>query len=192
MKTKILLMTTLLIFSLITVYGKVQDKDKKAIKAEKRLQLQKQIEEIINSRQFIFIGERALPMWGTSITLTPNSNYFKFDPANIESYMPFFGDAYSVNYNVDPGVKFEGKPGEFEIKQLQKGKGYDIRVKVSIPSDTYDIFMHVSLDGTANLTISSFKRSSISYMGSLSIPEIPVQKEKGAVNAENTKNVIPL
>jgi hypothetical protein len=90
---------------------------------------------------------------------------------------------YSPDYNVDPGVKFEGKPEEFKIKKLDKNKGYDIRAKVSIPKDTYDIFMHVSLDGSANLTISSYRRSSISYMGTIALPELPaqpVQKEKGS------------
>lgn len=184
MKTQILLLTAFLIFSLTTGYAKIQDQDRKSIKAEKRLELQKQIEEIINSQQFVFVATRALPKRGASIFLTQNSNYLKFDPVSINSYMPFFGDVYSPDYNVDPGVKFEGKPDGFEIKRLDKNKGYDIRAKVVIPRDTYDIFMHVSLDGTANLTISSFRRSTISYMGEIALPEKPeqsAQKENGKV-----------
>jgi hypothetical protein len=175
MRTKILTTAAFMIFVITIGYAKIQDKDRKSVKAEKQLELQKQIEGIIGSKQFVFVATRALPMSGTSVTLTPNSNYLKFDPANIESYMPFFGVVYSANYNVDPGVKFEGKPVGFVIKKLEKDKGYDIRVKVSLPGDTYDIYMHVGLDGNSNLTISSFRRSSISYIGSIAVPEKPVQ-----------------
>jgi len=181
MKTNILMTSILLIFSLTTGYAKIQGQDKKADKAERRLELQKQIESIIDSKQFVFVASRALPMWGTSIFLTFNSNYLKFDPSSIESYMPFFGDTYSSEYNADPGVKFVGKPNQFEIKKLKKDKGYDIRVEVSLPKDTYSIFVHVSTDGDANLTISSFNRSSISYVGSIASirqPEQPAQKDK--------------
>jgi hypothetical protein len=181
MKKNILMTTAFLILSLSAGFAKIQGQDKKAEKAEKRLELQKEIEGLIDSKQFLFIATRALPMWGTSINLIPNSNYLKFDPVFIESYMPFFGNAYSTDYNVDPGVKFQGKPDEFEIKKLKKDKGYDIRVKVSLPSDTFDIYLHVSLEGSANLTISSYRRSSISYFGSISGTVQPAQKEKGAV-----------
>jgi hypothetical protein len=183
MKTKILVTTIFLIFGLATGNAKIQEKDKKSVKDEKKLELQKQVEGIIFSKQFVFVATRALPKWGNSIFLTQNSNYLKFDPISIDSYMPFFGDVYSPDYNVDPGVKFEGKPEEFKIKKLDMNKGYDIRAKVSIPRDTYDIFMHVSLDGSANLTISSYRRSTISYMGTIAVPEKPAQptqKEKGS------------
>jgi hypothetical protein len=182
MKTNILMTTVFLIFSLSSGYAKTRGQDKKADKAEKRLELQKQVESIIDSKQFIFVATRALPMWGTSIYLTANSNYLKFDPSSIESYMPFFGDTYSAEYNVDPGVHFAGKPEQFEIKKLNKDKGFDIRVEVSLPKDTYNIFVHVSLDGNANMTISSYNRSSISYVGSiesLAQPEQPLPKDKG-------------
>lgn len=166
-----------LILIITAGYAKVQDKDRKAVRAEKRVEIQQQVENLIDSKKFVFFGSRALPMWGTSINLTANSNYLKFDPAYIESYMPFFGNAYSVDFNVDPGVKFEGKPEVFEIKKLKKLRGYDIRVKVSVPRDTYDINMQVSLEGTASLTISSYRRSSISYIGSIGVPGQSAQKE---------------
>ncbi len=172
-------MAALLIFSLSTGYTKIQAQDKKADKEQKRLELQQQIAGIVESKQFVFVANRALPMWGNSILLSMNSNYLKFDAKYIESYMPFFGDTYSADYNVDPGVKFEGQPEEFDVKKLNKDKGYDIRVKVSIPKDTFDIFLHVSVDGSASLTISSFRRSSISYIGSILRMEQPSQNEKG-------------
>lgn len=181
MNAKILMIIALLILSITNGYTKNQEKDRKLDKAEKRLELQKQIASFIDSKQFVFVANRALPMWGTSIYLTSNSNYLKFDPSYIESYMPFFGDAYSTDYTIDPGVKFEGKPDEFDVKKLNNDKGYDVRAKVSLPRDTYDIFMHVGLDGNAVLTISSYNRSSISYVGSIFGMVQPSSKEKGNV-----------
>ncbi len=174
MKTNIILTTAFLIFSLNTGFAKIQPQNSRA---EKRIQLQKQIENIITSRSFVFVGRTALPMWGTAIDLTTNSNYLKFTPTHIDSYMPFFGQTYSAEYNYDPGVKFEGKPDEFQVKKLKKDRGYDVRVEVPLAKDTYDIFVHVSLDGHASLTISSYNRSSISYAGSIIVPPRPAQKE---------------
>ncbi len=179
MKKNIFIAAAFLILSLSTGYTKIQGQDKKADKEKKRLELQKQVDSLIESKQFIFVAKLALPMWGSSILLTPNANYLKFDPSYIVSYMPYFGDTYSADYNIDPGVKFEGKPEEFDIKKLNKAKGYDIRVKVSIPQDTFDIFLHVGTEGSANLTISSYRRNSISYVGSISGTMESQQKEKG-------------
>lgn len=182
MKKTILMTAAILILSLSAGYAKIQGQDKKADKSEKRKELQEQIETLINSKQFTFVATRALPMWGTSIVLYLNSNYLKFAPDNIVSFMPFFGDTYSAEYNVDPGVKFEGKPEQFEIKKLNKDKGYDIRVTVSLPKDTYTIFLHLNLEGEGSMTISSYNRSSISYIGAISgIIQAPPKEEKGTV-----------
>jgi hypothetical protein len=178
MKTKILMMATILIFRLTTGYSQNME-DKKSGKAERKLEMQKLIENLIDSKQFVFVASRALPMSGPSISLTTNSNYVKFNPDYIESYMPFFGQAYSVEFNFDPGVKFEGKPELFTINRLKKNRGYDVVARVSLARDTYDLRLAIGLDGNSNLTISSVNRSSISYIGQIYAPEKPVEKAKG-------------
>jgi hypothetical protein len=181
MKTNILMTIAFLIFVLTAGYSQNTDKDIKAAdKVEKKIELQKLIENLIDSKQFVFIANRALPMGGASIDLTTNSNYVKFNPDYIDSYMPFFGEAYSVDYNVDTGVKFEGKPEMFTIKRLKKNRGYDILTKVSLVRDTYDLRLEVGLEGNSTLTISSFNRSTISYNGQIVPPEKQKEESKDA------------
>ena len=180
MKTNILMTIAFLIFVLTRGYSQNTDKGIKAAdKAEKKLELAKLIENLVDSKQFIFVATRALPMGGASIDLTTNSNYVKFDPDYIDSYMPFFGQAYSVDYRNDTGMKFEGKPELFTIKRLKKNRGYDILTKVSLARDTYDLRLEVGLEGNSTLTISSFNRSTISYVGQIVSPEKPKGETKG-------------
>jgi hypothetical protein len=178
MKTNILITISFLIFCLTAGYSQRTTQDKKADKAEKKAELQLQIEKLIITKQFVFVASRALPMSGSSIDLTTNSNYVKFSPYNIESYMPFFGQAYSVDYNVDPGVQFEGEPEYFTIKKLKKNRGYDVMAKVSLARDTYDLHLDVGLEGNSTLTISSYNRSSISYIGQIYALDQPKEGTK--------------
>lgn len=178
MKTKTLTITAFLVFSLFTVYSQTANQENKSAKDEKKLELQKLIENLIDSKHFLFVANRALPMSGSSIDLTTNSNFVKFEPDYIESYMPFFGQAYSAEYNYDPGVKFEGKPEFFTIKRLKKNRGYDIMAKVSLSRDTYDLRLEVGLEGNSTLSISSYNRSTISYIGRIMIPEESNENEK--------------
>lgn len=183
MKTKIIMLTVFLIFSLISGFSQTKGQDKISDKAQRKLDKQMQIENLIESKQFAFVATRALPMSGSSIDLTSNSNYVKFGPDYIESYMPFFGQAYSVEYNYDPGVKFEGKPELYTIKTLKKNRGFDVIVKVPVTRDTYDLRLDVGLEGNSTLTISSFNRSSISYIGQI----LPVEKPKEETKVNLTK-----
>jgi len=178
MKTMIRILTALLILNVTSGYAQTINEDRKSDREEKKIELQKQISKLISTKKFTFVADRAFPMGGSSIDLTTNSNYIKFSPGNIESYMPFFGRAYSADYSVDPGLKFEGNPKVFTITKLKKNRGYNIIVKVSLPRDTYDLSLDVGLTGNSILTISSYNRASISYNGQIMPPEESKNKDK--------------
>lgn len=182
MKTMIGMLTALLIFIVTSGYSQTIKEDKKSAREEKKMELQEQIVKLIKTKHFTFVASRAFPMGGSSIDLTTNSNYIKFSPDYIESYMPFFGRAYSADYSVDPGLKFEGNPKVFSINKLKKNRGYNVVVKVSLPRDSYDLSLDVSLTGNSTLTISSYNRASISYNGQIMPPEESKNKDKADLN----------
>jgi len=143
----------------------------------KRIKLEKEalIKELIHSREFVFTASRALPQNGRSIDLTSNSNSIKFHPDRIESYMPFYGRAYQIDFNGEGGIKFEGKPTVFNIADKMR-KGYEIKVVVPAAHENYQLNLFVSPDGSATLTINSISRAFISYYGN--IGKIEALKEK--------------
>ena len=171
MEAEKIMVAFLMIFVLAS--GFAQDVSKKELREKNKIEKQHQADSLINSREFIFVAVRALPQEGGSVDLTTNSNFVKFYPENIISDMPFFGRAFSIDYGGDGGLKFEGKPSEFNVVTRKEGKGYDIKVAVSATRDTYQLNLFVGPEGNATLTINSNQRSSISYDGNIEKFEEP-------------------
>jgi hypothetical protein len=163
MKTNLLL----LIFTLSMSSVIAQEKSRKVLKAEKKLETQQLIDSLMNEKEFIFEARTANPQGGRSVNLSTTTNFIKFKPEWIESDMPFYGRAYSgVGYGGDTGLKFEGKPSEFTITKTKKN--YQIESKVKGATDTYHLFLTVGFEGNASLSVNSTNRSGISYSGEIS------------------------
>jgi hypothetical protein len=156
----------LLLLFLLTVCGFEQEKSRKQLREEKKIEKQKQIDSLVNTREFVFVARTALPTGYKTVNLTTTTNYVRFRPDLIESYMPFYGRAYSgVGYGGDAGLKFEGKPEEYTFTKGKKN--YQITSTVKGTNDTYMLTLSVSFGGSASLTINSNNRSVISYNGEI-------------------------
>jgi len=168
MKPKISVLLVLFLFIGTTLFA--QEKSKKQLRAERAIEKQQQTEALINAREFVFVGRTAIPTGFKTMNLTSNPNYVKFHPDSIESYMPFFGKAYSsVGYGGDGGLKFGGKPEDYTV--TKGAKNYQINASVKGKNDNYKLSLSVSFEGSATLSIISNNRSSISYNGEISAPE---------------------
>jgi len=173
MKAKISVITIVLALIISTAFA--QEKSKKEIKEEKKIEKQKQVEDMMNSKSFDFVGRTAMPTGYKTVNLTTNANYVKFQPALIDSYMPFYGRAFSgVGYGTDDGLKFTGIPQEFTITKGKKN--YQVNATVKGEKDTFRLSLSVGFEGSASLTISSNNRSAISYSGEINAPEIKSEK----------------
>jgi len=172
MKSKI---TTLLVFCLlISAVSIAQDKSKKQIKQEKKEALKKEVENLVKSKQFIFLAETAFPAGYRSVTLSGSTYTVEFRPNNIISNLPYFGRTYNAGAAFgDAGLKFEGAPTEYSLETTKKK--HEIRAVVKGPTDNYQIILLVSFDSSASLSIVSNNRNSISYNGQ--IYPFPNQKE---------------
>jgi hypothetical protein len=174
METKIL--TLALFFSLTMANGFSQDKPRELSKEEQKLEKQKQIEAIVNAREFVFVARMANPTGMRSVNLASNPNFMKFSPDLIESEMPFYGKAYSsIGYGSDAGMKFKEKPDEFTVEKSKKE--FDIKVVVKGETDNYKIYLSVGFEGNTMISINCNNRSSISYRGEISAPQKPEEKK---------------
>lgn len=164
------------ILTLVVTTGFAQEKSKKQIKEEKKLEKQKQVEAMINAKEFVFVGKFAMPTGYKSVNLATNTNYVKFHPELIESYLPYFGTAYSgAGYGGESGIKFKEKPTEYTF--TKEKKKYQVEATVKGERDTYQLTLSVAFEGNATLIVTSNTRSAISYSGEISAPEKPVDKE---------------
>jgi len=108
--------TFLLLIILLCATGFSQEKSKKQIKEDQKIEKEKQIENLLNAKEFDFVPKTAMPQGYKTVNLTSYSYSIIFKQDFIKSYMPFYGRAYSgVGYGTDEGMKFEGKPDDYTI-----------------------------------------------------------------------------
>lgn len=164
MKTKILFIMTLISLNLPAAYS--QEKSKKELKEEEKLQKQAQTDALINTKDFLFVAKWAMPMGTRQVDLTSNPNYVKFNPDQFDGYMPYFGTATAgIGYGGDNTIKFRDKPEVYTIEK--KKKNYQIDAKVKGENDVYRLSLTVMFDGGATLSITSNNRGTISYQGEI-------------------------
>lgn len=170
-----------LFFALFTFTTAVeaQEKSKKQLKEEKKLVKHKEIDLLVNSKEFVFETTRVMPQSGRLINLT-TVYYVDFLPEWIKGDLPFFGRAFSgTGYGGDEGIKFEGKPTIYTVEK--KKKNYVIKAEVRGERDSYSMTLNVYFEGSATLSIISNNRSPISYDGDIK----ELKKDKNADNKMN-------
>ncbi len=146
--------------------GTAQEKSKKQLKEEKKLEKQNQIALLVDAKEFVFVADRMLPQGGRSFNLT--SDYFaEFHSDIIKCDLPFVGRAFGGGYGGDGGMQFEGKPSVYSIEKEKKN--YVIKIDLKGANDSYFMTLLVYFEGSATLTINSNNRSSISYDGDIKV-----------------------
>jgi len=146
--------------------GFSQEKSRKELKEEKKIEKQKEVEALISSKVFTFVATNAYPQGARSVNLSTNPNFVNFSPDLMKGSMPFFGRAYSGGaYGGDGGIEFDASPEEFSIES--KKDNYIVSVVVKGKNDTYRLNMTVTSSGSASLSVNSNNRSTISYQGSV-------------------------
>ena len=135
-------------------------------KQEKRIQIKEEIEQLVNSQNFEFIAKTAFPVGSSPVDINSNNYSVSFTPNLIISFMPFYGTGYSgMAFGPDTGMKFQGKPEQFQVEN--KPKGFEINALVTSKNDSKTLSLSISDSGSAILNISSNDRSTISYQGEI-------------------------
>lgn len=121
------------------------------------------LKSILNSRQFVFKAQSAWPLQGTVIQLTSGYD-MKVLQDSINTYLPYFGRAYTSGYGTEGGIHFTSKKFDYRIREKSKG-GWDITIKPSDTRDVSELTYSVSANGYATLQVISNNRQAISYYG---------------------------
>ena len=142
-------------------------KDRKLSRHEKKQSGYEQMKKLIESRDFIFSATRAFPSGWRSIDLITNPGTIIIKEDSVVADLPFFGRSYMGSYQGEAGLKFSGTSKEEELKFIDKKYNVRYSFRVTSGSDTYKVYMDVTYDGDASVTIDSNNRATISYHGKI-------------------------
>lgn len=141
---------------------------KKEDKEKKKQEHYEQIQALVESGKYEFIGRKANPQKGRQIDLTTRSNFLRISSEKASADMPYFGRAYSGGYSSsDGGIKFDGPMENLEVQQNDKKRRVIIKFKVKGTVDMYTCTLSISSLENSSLSVSSNKKQGISYTGTI-------------------------
>ena len=122
------------------------------------------IKNLVDSGQFIFHAQTAMPSSGPTKQLTSEYDV-RLSTNAFVSHLPYFGRAYSAPYGSgDGGFDFTSKDFAYSSKPRKKG-GWDITIKPKDVTDVREFLLTVSESGYGTLQAMSNNRRPISFTG---------------------------
>ena len=161
MKNFVLLLIVLLSATTINAQEQ-QKKSRKEIRAEKKAALIEQTKKLVESKNFEFVAQRAMPTGGKTISITSFGAQLKGD--TIDSYLPYYGRAYTADYGSSTSPLNFTSPIE-NYSETKNKKGYQIEFKARRGTDNITYHFQIFEDGSASLNINSTNRQPISFSG---------------------------
>jgi len=135
------------------------------------------IKKIIFSGKYVFEATHMYPGGGYPAKNISGSNYYmEVDVYDVTSILPFYGERYMSAFPTESGIRIDGKLEDLMIEESDRRKKVLVKFSVEDDSDDYLISLNITSNGDANLTISSAKKSSITYNGKITRLE-PSEKE---------------
>lgn len=123
-----------------------------------------EVKRMVESNQYIFVAQYAIPMSGRIRNLTPEYD-LTVSKDSLIAYLPYFGRAYQAP--IDPsqgGIKFTSTKFDYNSSKAKKG-GWDISMTTKDQSDNNRLTLHISVNGTATLQAFSTFKQSITFTG---------------------------
>ncbi len=122
------------------------------------------MEEMIQSKNFVFVPQTVMPLTGRVIHL--NSYYtLAVSGDTVMSDLPYYGRAYVAPLNpAEGGIKFTSTNVNYTSEQGKKGD-WQIEIQPNGSNDVRQMYLSISSDGYASLRVESLNRQSILFNG---------------------------
>lgn len=122
--------------------------------------------EKIESTNYTFVPQTALPMSGKSISLD-YSYSLKVSKDTINSYLPYFGRAYTAPISpTDGGIKFTSKDFDYSVTKNKKGI-WDVSITTKDTPRKYSLSLSIGDTGYATLVVNENNRQPIFFYGKI-------------------------
>ena len=159
--------------------------EKRKEREKKLVEGYENIKKIVFSGNYIFEATHMYPGGGLPAKHLSGGNYYlEVDIYDVTSVLPFYGTSYLSGSPGESGIRIDGKMEDLMIEESDSRKRVLVKFSVKDDSDDYLILLSISPNGDANLTISSAKRSSISYNGNITQADISEEEEEEKEEAD--------
>ena len=134
-------------------------------KAEREAAITRQVQEGLDTRHYTIAVDWMKPLGGMARHVT--SNYeLKVNGDEVDSYLPYVGEAYRVPYGGGKGLNFKGKIENYTITYPTSNRSH-IEFMVNNGEDVYYFRIDVFNNGKSIIDIIAQERDAISFDGEM-------------------------
>ena len=134
-------------------------------KAEREAQIAQQVEAALEAGHYTIAVDWMRPLGGMSRHV--NSNYeLKINGDEVDSYLPYVGEAYRLPYGGGKGLNFKGEIMNYRIARTTNNR-FLIEFDVNYDEDVYHYRIDIFTNGKAIIDVIGQDRDAISFDGEL-------------------------
>ena len=134
-------------------------------KVEREAQVTRQVQEGLDTRHYTIAVDWMKPLGGMPRHVS--SNYeLKVNGDEVDSYLPYVGEAYRLPYGGGKGLNFKGKIENYSITYPTSNRSH-IEFTVTNEEDSYYYRIDVFNNGKAIIDIIARDRDAISFDGEM-------------------------
>lgn len=120
---------------------------------------------MLEKRMFKMDFSRAYPTAGPSFSLT-YPYFVSVIRDRVESFLPYFGRAYSIPYGGGEGLRFEAPITNYRMTDGKKGKRI-VTFDARTTEDNYQFRIEIYPTGETYLTVNASQKQSMSFSGTI-------------------------
>ena len=136
-------------------------------RTERDAKVAQAVENMLSERSYTVNISMMYPRRGNSVNVTPDFS-LQVDGDTLESYLPYYGRAYSVPYGGGKGLNFSAPIQDYRVTKGRMGNTL-ITIVVNNGEDILTYTLDIYANGSASLNVISRNRDSISYSGYLQL-----------------------
>ncbi|MFC7357184.1 DUF4251 domain-containing protein [Jejudonia soesokkakensis] len=126
------------------------------------------LQQFVQTKNFEFEADWALPLGGNRINLISNPNYLRLRGDSISTYLPYFGVRRSGFSNTsNTGIQIEGVYTDLKIKDEPSKNKIELNFDVKDESEFYSVHMIIYGNGRTSVSFNSIHRDYIQYEGNI-------------------------
>lgn len=164
MKTKLLIITLLLISSANYAQDIAKNKESKTEKAARIEMEYRATERLIDSTAFVLTADFLSNQHGYRRIADPILNFIEVDSSQAIIQT---GNSFGMGYNGVGGLTISGKINNWNVSKDPVHKTFMIRMSISSALGFYDVFMSVNASGKTIATLTGTTRGELIFEGSL-------------------------